>query len=81
MSTIPTSVTEEQFEEHIESHLRIAKRGFVSKIALYKMFDYIVKKLYTGCQWNPARRRVPLRSTRPGRGAVPVECTLQHPGR
>jgi len=47
MSTIPTSVTEEQFEEHIESHLRIAKRGFVSKIALYKMFDYILIKNYT----------------------------------
>jgi hypothetical protein len=25
MNTIPTSVTEEQFEEHIESHLRVTK--------------------------------------------------------
>jgi transposase len=52
MSTIPTSVTEKQFEVHIEPHLTVAKRGYVSKIPLYKMFNYILKKLYTGCQWK-----------------------------
>jgi hypothetical protein len=44
MSTIPTSVTENQFDVHIESHLRVAKRGYVSKIPLYKLFNYILKK-------------------------------------
>ena len=52
MSTIPTNVTKKQFEEHIEPHLRVAKRGYVSKIPLYKMFNYILKKLYIGCQWK-----------------------------
>ncbi len=52
MSTIPTSVTEEQFERHIRPYLKIAKRGFECKIPLYKVLNYILKRLYTGCQWS-----------------------------
>jgi len=52
MSTIPTSVTEEQFEQHIRPYLITAKRGYECKIALYKVFNYILKRLYTGCQWK-----------------------------
>lgn len=51
MSTIPTSVTEEQFEEYIRPYLKTAKRGYECKIELYKVFNYILKRLYTGCQW------------------------------
>ena len=52
MSTIPTSITEKQFEEHISPKLRKAKRGYVSKIPLYKIFNYILYWLHTGCQWE-----------------------------
>jgi len=52
MSTIPTSVTEEQFEQHIRPYLKTAARGFECKIALYKVFNYILKRLHTGCQWS-----------------------------
>jgi transposase len=52
MSTIPTSVTEEQFNQHIEPFVSRAKRGFVSKIPLYKIFNYMLYRLYTGCQWQ-----------------------------
>ena len=51
MSTIPTSITEEQFERHISPYLSKAKRGFVSSIPLYKIFNYILYWLHTGCQW------------------------------
>ena len=51
MSTIPTKVTEEQFEQYADPHLSKAKRGFVSKIPLYKIFNYILYFLHTGCQW------------------------------
>lgn len=51
MSTIPTSVTQEQFGQHIRPYLSSAKRGYVSKIALYKIFNYILYRLHTGCQW------------------------------
>jgi transposase len=52
MSTIPTSVTEEQFNEHIRPFISIAKRGYESKIPLYKIFNYMVYRLHTGCQWE-----------------------------
>lgn len=51
MSTIPTSVTETEFSEHIMPFLSTAKRGYVSKIPLYKMFNYVLYRLHTGCQW------------------------------
>ena len=51
MSTIPTSVTEKQFDAYIRPCLNTAKRGYESKIPLYKIFNYILYKLHTGCQW------------------------------
>ena len=52
MSTIPTSVTEERFDEHIRPYLNTAKRGYECKIPLYKVFNYILYRLHTGCQWD-----------------------------
>ena len=51
MSSIPTHLTPEQFAQHVEPRLSKAKRGFVSKIPLYKIFNYILYLLHTGCQW------------------------------
>lgn len=52
MSTIPTSVTEEQFDAHIRPLLSTAKRGYVCQVALVKVFNYILYRLHTGCQWT-----------------------------
>ena len=52
MSTIPTSVTEEQFDEHISPYLSKARRGYVCSIPLYRIFNYILYRLHTGCQWH-----------------------------
>ena len=49
---IPTKLTKPQFERYSEPSLSKAKRGYVSKIPLYKIFNYILYKLYTGCQWE-----------------------------
>ena len=51
MSTIPVSLTEKQFDEYIRPYISTAKRGFESKISLYKIFNYILYRLHTGCQW------------------------------
>jgi len=51
MSTIPTSLTEKQFDEHIRPYISTAKRGFESKIPLFKIFNYVLYRLHTGCQW------------------------------
>ena len=52
MSTIPTSVTEKQFDAYVRPYLNTAKRGYQSKIPLYKMFNYMLYRLHTGCQWD-----------------------------
>ena len=52
MSKIPTKLTEKQFKIHIEPHLSKAKRGFACQIPLYKVFNYILYWLHTGCQWE-----------------------------
>ena len=51
MSTIPISLTEKQFDEHIRPYVTVAKRGYECKISLYKVFNYILYQLHTGCQW------------------------------
>ena len=49
---IPTKLTEAQFQQYIEPHLSKAKRGYVSKQPLYKIFNYLTYVLHTGCQWE-----------------------------
>jgi transposase len=51
MSTIPVSLTEKQFDEYIRPYISTAKRGFESKIPLFKIFNYVLYRLHTGCQW------------------------------
>lgn len=52
MSTIPTNLTEKQFNQHIRPYISTAKRGFECKISLHKVFNYILYRLHTGCQWD-----------------------------
>ena len=51
MSTIPVSLTEQQFSTHIKPHLSVAKRGFESKQPLAQIFNLVLYVLHTGCQW------------------------------
>jgi hypothetical protein len=52
MSTIPISLTEKQFDAYVRPYLSTAKRGYESKIPLYKIFNYMLYRLHTGCQWE-----------------------------
>ena len=49
---IPTQLTERQFQQYIAPYLSKAKRGYVSAQPLHKIFNYILYKMYTGCQWD-----------------------------
>ena len=49
---IPKKLTKPEFEKYIEPNLSKAKRGYVSKIPLFKIFNYILYSLSTGCQWK-----------------------------
>ncbi len=52
MSTIPTSLTDKQFNQHIRPFISTAKRGYACQIPLFKVFNYILYRLHTGCQWD-----------------------------
>lgn len=57
MNEIPTKLSKEVpiaigIETYILPYLNTAKRGFVSQIPLYLIFNGILNCLYTGCQWK-----------------------------
>ncbi len=76
MSTIPVSITEKQFEVHISPYLSQAKRGYVSRIPRYKIFNYILYWLYTGCPW----RALPIarRPENPAAGEISWHAVYYH---
>ncbi len=65
MSTIPESVTDEQFQVYILPKLSVAARGYVSKTPLVGIFNLILYRLHTGCQW----KRLPVSATEEAREA------------
>lgn len=48
---IPVQLTLSEFNEFIFEHLPQCTRGPKGKISLFKIFNYILTILYTGCQW------------------------------
>lgn len=50
--TIPVSLTAEQFERFVLPCLSMPKRGPKCKIGYFRLFNYILKVLYTGMQWK-----------------------------
>lgn len=71
---IPTQLTEQQFQQYIEPHLSKAKRGYVSEHPLYKIFNYILYKLYTGCQWEA----LPIETTIDGQPVMSYQVPYYH---
>ena len=49
---IPTKLSEAQFEQFILPHLSRGRRGPPPTLPLQKMFNYVLKALYMGCQWK-----------------------------
>ena len=48
---IPTKLSKVQFEEFVLPHLSRGRRGPPPTLSLHKIFNYILKALYMGCQW------------------------------
>ena len=49
---IPTQLNEEDFNQFILPHLSMPKRGPKCQIGYHKLFNYILKVLYTGMPWK-----------------------------
>jgi transposase len=50
--SIPVQLTESEFNEFILEHIPARTRGPMYKVYRYKVFNYILKFLYMGCQWK-----------------------------
>src|SRR6202158_282558 len=49
---IPTQLSLAQFEAFVLPHLSRGSRGPTPKLGLHKIFNYILRLLYLGCQWK-----------------------------
>ena len=58
--SIPTFLKEDEFNEFVLPYLTRGSRGPSSKLSFYKLFNYILKLMHTGCQWEeiPIERNV-----------------------
>lgn len=50
--SIPTHLSESEFNEFILPHLTKGSRGPGTKLSFYRIFNYILKFMHTGCQWE-----------------------------
>jgi len=50
--SIPTHLTEDEFEQFFFPHLTEGSRGPSTKVSFYRLFNYILKLMHTGCQWE-----------------------------
>ena len=51
-NSIPTVLKESEFNEFVLPHLKKGSRGPSKKISFFKLFNYILKLMHTGCQWQ-----------------------------
>jgi len=55
---LPIKVSQKDFNKYISPYLSKGKRGPNPKISYYKIFNYILYVLHTGCQWE----KLPIRN-------------------
>lgn len=48
---IPVALSENEFNEFILPNLKQGTRGPSKKVSDFKIFNYILKLMHTGCQW------------------------------
>lgn len=48
---IPTELSQSDFNKFIFPHITIGLRGPKAKISYFKMFNYFLYLMHTGCQW------------------------------
>ena len=48
---IPTELSQSDFNEFVFPHITSGRRGPKPKISYFKMFNYFLYLMHTGCQW------------------------------
>ena len=60
VNRLPKQVTEKEFEQFFLPYLSLPKRGKKAKIPLWRIFNYILHQLHTGCQWENVPIKIDL---------------------
>lgn len=55
---IPTELTEKEFETYVLPYIPKQPCGPAPNIPLYKIYNYILYVLYTGCQWKSLQKAI-----------------------
>lgn len=55
---IPTELTEKEFELYVLPYIPKQISGPKPNIPLYKIYNYILYVLYTGCQWKSLQKTI-----------------------
>lgn len=49
---LPVKISRADFNKYIDPYLSRGRRGPANRVSRYKIFNYILFILHTGCQWN-----------------------------
>lgn len=63
---IPVHLTEEMFHEFVLPHLSTGSRGPKTSVPTFRIFNYIMKVLYTRMQWS----QLPIKKNKAGRPEI-----------
>jgi hypothetical protein len=59
-------LSENEFNEFVLPHLKKGTGGPSKKISFFKLFNYILKLMHTGCQWE----QIPIDKTADGKPEI-----------
>lgn len=62
---LPKQVAEKEFNKYFLSFLSLPKRSRKPKIPLWKIFNYILYQLDTGCQWEKIAIKIDPKTNKP----------------
>ena len=71
---IPTELSQSDFHEFVFSHITSGRRGPKPKISYFKMFNYFLYLMHTGCQWY----KLPIDKDQFGRPEISYSRLFRH---
>lgn len=71
---IPTSLSESEFNEFIFGHITSGRRGPKPRISYFKMFNYFLYLMHTGCQWY----QLPIDKEPDGKAEISYSRLFRH---
>ena len=72
---IPVELSNKGFNAFALPHLSISTLGRKPKISLFKLFNYIMYVLHTGCQWSSLKKVFAKNRD----GKCEINCVLPNP--